>query len=86
MQEVVMYYSQFCPYCHGAEQLFSRLGVAVRLISVDEDADVRRLMAAKTGRDTVPQIFLGEHHVGGYDDLTDLHESGELDALLSDFR
>ena len=81
--EVIMYSTAFCGYCQRARGLFERKGVAFREIKVDEDASERDVMLKRSGgRRTVPQIFIGEHHVGGYDDLAALDRSGELDKLL----
>jgi glutaredoxin 3 len=62
--------------------LFADRGVSIELISVDDDDDQRCAMEAITGRTTVPQIFIGEHHVGGYEDLVELDEQGRLDHLI----
>lgn len=80
---VVMYSTAFCGYCQRARNLLERKGVTVQEIKVDEDAREREAMVHKSGgRRTVPQIFIGERHVGGYDDLARLDRSGELDQLL----
>ncbi|MET0499554.1 MAG: glutaredoxin 3 [Steroidobacteraceae bacterium] len=81
--EVVMYSTAYCGYCQRARNLFERKGATVREIKIDEDANERAIMLKKSGgRRTVPQIFIGERHVGGYDDLTALDRAGELDTLL----
>ena len=81
--EVVMYSTAFCGYCQRARNLFERKGAAVREIKIDEDATERAVMLKKSGgRRTVPQIFIGERHVGGYDELAALERAGELDTLL----
>lgn len=81
--EIIMYSTAFCGYCQRARGLFERKGVAVREIKVDENASERDIMLKRSGgRRTVPQIFIGERHVGGYDDLAALDRSGELDKLL----
>lgn len=81
--EVIMYSTAFCGYCQRARGLLERKGVAFREIKVDEDARERDVMLKRSGgRRTVPQIFIGERHVGGYDDLAALDRSGELDKLL----
>jgi glutaredoxin 3 len=81
--EVIMYSTAFCGYCQRARGLFERKGVAFREIKVDENAGERDVMLKRSGgRRTVPQIFIGERHVGGYDDLAALDRSGELDKLL----
>lgn len=80
---VVMYSTTFCGYCQRARNLLERKGVSVQEIKVDEDMRERETMVNRSGgRRTVPQIFIGEKHVGGYDDLAALDRSGELDALL----
>ena len=83
MSEVVMYSSDFCPYCHAAKRLLAARGVAFEEIDVDFDPERRSEMIARAGgRHTVPQIFIGEHHVGGCDELYALERGGGLDALL----
>lgn len=82
--EVVMYSTAFCGYCQRARGLLERKGVNIREIKVDEDANERATMLQRSGgRRTVPQIFIGERHVGGYDELATLDRSGELDKLLN---
>jgi glutaredoxin 3 len=81
--EVVMYSTTWCGYCQRARGLLERKGVGIREIKVDEDPSQRDLMVQKSGgRRTVPQIFIGARHVGGYDDLAALERAGELDQLL----
>lgn len=80
---VVMYSTSFCGSCVRARSLLERKGIAFREIKVDEDPSARDEMLAKSrGRRTVPQIFIGERHVGGFDDLYALDKAGELDKLL----
>jgi glutaredoxin 3 len=79
--EVVVYATPLCPYCAAARALLRSKGVAFREIDVS-DGELRTEMVRRSGRDTVPQIFIGGRHVGGYDDLRRLDEQGELDALL----
>lgn len=82
--EVVMYSTTWCGYCQRARGLLERKGVGIREIKVDENPSQRDLMVQKSGgRRTVPQIFIGDRHVGGYDDLAALERAGELDQLLS---
>ena len=82
--EVVMYSTTWCGYCQRARGLLQRKGVDIREIKVDENPSQREVMVQKSGgRRTVPQIFIGERHVGGYDDLAALERAGELDKLLS---
>ena len=82
MSEVIMYCTRFCPYCISAERLLTGKGVAIRKIPVDHDMDLWNKMEEITGRHTVPQIFIGDYHVGGYDDLAALERGGDLDPLL----
>ena len=82
MSEVVMYCTRFCPYCISADRLLKGKGVPVRRISVDNDPQQWDEMQRITSRNTVPQIFIGEYHVGGYDDLAALERKGKLDPLL----
>ncbi|MBK7662300.1 MAG: glutaredoxin 3 [Sterolibacteriaceae bacterium] len=84
MVKVVMYSTGVCPYCVRAEQMLVRKGVAdMEKIRVDLDPTRLAEMMEKTGRRTVPQIYIGETHVGGFDDLAALDHAGRLDALLS---
>jgi glutaredoxin 3 len=83
MPEVVMYSTNWCGYCQRARNLLERKAVAVREIKLDEEPAQRAVMLQKSGgRRTVPQIFIGELHVGGYDELAALERAGELDKLL----
>ena len=77
-----MYVSVWCPYCARARSLLADKGVAVEEIDVEAVPGAREEMRARSGRDTVPQIFIGETHVGGSDDLQALDEDGRLDPLL----
>jgi glutaredoxin 3 len=84
MPPVKMYTTAVCPYCLRAEQLLSARGVAgIEEIRVDLDAARRDEMIQITGRRTVPQIFIGDYYVGGYDDLHALDSQGRLTALLN---
>ncbi len=83
MQHVKMYTTQVCPYCLRAKALLKQRGVqTIEEIRIDQDAEQRDHMMAITGRRTVPQIFIGETHVGGCDDLMALDCAGKLAALL----
>ncbi len=83
MAKVLMYCTEVCPYCVRAEQLLQRKGVQeIEKIRVDLQPELRVAMTEKTGRRTVPQIYIGDHHVGGYDDLAALDRAGGLDELL----
>ena len=77
-----MYCTRFCPYCISADRLLQNKGVPIRKIPVDNDREMWRKMEEISGRHTVPQIFIGDYHVGGYDDLAALDRTGKLDALL----
>lgn len=79
-----MYTTQICPFCVMAKRLLSAKGVAVEEIRVDADRAQRDEMMRITGRRTVPQIFIGETHVGGCEDLQALERAGKLDPLLQD--
>ncbi len=84
MPSVLMYSTRVCPYCVMAEKLLQKKGVAnLEKILIDADPTQREIMMARTGRRTVPQIYIGDHHVGGYDDLAALDRAGKLDALLA---
>lgn len=79
-----MYCTEVCPYCVRAERLLHARGVAeIEKIRVDLQPELRAEMTEKTGRRTVPQIYIGARHVGGYDDLAALDRSGELARLLN---
>lgn len=80
---VIMYSTRFCPYCIRARSLLHAKQVDYTDIGVDGQPELRREMTERSGRHTVPQIWIGEHHVGGYDDLALLEQQGRLDALLA---
>ena len=83
MANVRMYSTAVCPYCQRAEMLLKSKGVAeIEKIRIDLDPARRDEMMEKTGRRTVPQIYIGEFHVGGFDDLAALDRAGKLDPLL----
>ncbi|CAK0762568.1 glutaredoxin 3 [Gammaproteobacteria bacterium] len=82
MPEVIMYATATCPYCERARRLLKRKGVGYIEIRVDQDPLRWAEMEARSGRSTVPQIFIGDHHVGGYDDTAALDAQGDLDLLL----
>lgn len=79
---VVVYSSDWCPYCARARRLLDAKGVAYEEIDVDVTPGAREEMLARTGRDTIPQIFIGATHVGGSDELLALEADGRLDSLL----
>jgi glutaredoxin 3 len=84
MPRVVMYCSEVCPYCVRAEALLKRKGVGeIEKVRVDLDPARSEEMIARTGRRTVPQIYIGDTHVGGCDELHDLDRQGKLDPLLA---
>jgi len=84
MAKVIMYSTAVCPYCIRAEKLLAAKGVAgIEKVRVDLDPARREEMMQKSGRRSVPQIWIGERHVGGYEDLAALDHAGELDALLA---
>ena len=81
--EVVMYSTTWCPYCERARALMHRKSIAFHEIKVDENPSERETMMARTGgRRTVPQVFIGDRHVGGFEELYAIDKSGELDSLL----
>jgi glutaredoxin 3 len=87
MTPIEIYTTPLCPYCHAAKQLLSRKGVEFTEIDVSGDPKRRSDMVSRAnGRMTVPQIFIGSTHVGGYDDLSALDRFGKLDALLGPSR
>lgn len=82
MSNVVLYTTGLCPYCYRAKKLLDRKGVSYEEIDVMFTAGKRDEMIQRSGRRTVPQIFIGETHVGGFDDMEALEQSGRLDPLL----
>lgn len=80
---VTMYMTGSCPYCMMAERLLREKGAQIDKIRVDLEPQRRTEMVARTRRRTVPQIYIGEHHVGGYDELYALEREGKLDTLLA---
>ncbi len=80
---VTLYTTRFCPYCIRARNLLDNKGVAYRDIAVDNDPQLRREMMIRSGRDTVPQIWIGERHIGGFDDMHLLERQGRLDEILT---
>lgn len=84
MPHVKMYCTAVCPYCQMAERLLNKKGVSeIEKIRIDLDPNQRDVMIEITGRRTVPQIFIGDRHVGGFDDLSALDAGGALDPLLA---
>ena len=80
---VTIYTTRFCPYCTRAKQLLNGKGVDYEDIAVDAQPELRQEMMQRSGRHTVPQIWLGEQHIGGCDDLYRLEQAGRLDELLA---
>jgi glutaredoxin 3 len=83
MPPVVLYGTRFCSFCLAARRLLDEKGITFEDISVDTDLDLRIDIMEKSGQRTVPQIWVGSTHVGGYSDLQALENSGDLDELLS---
>lgn len=84
MAKVLIYTKAFCPYCSRALQLLGNKGAAVEEVDITMGGPGRaEMLARSSGRTTVPQIFIGERHVGGFDDLAALERAGDLDALLA---
>lgn len=84
MRPVEIYTTPMCPYCHAAKRLLDSKGVAYREIDVSRDPSLRATMTQRAhGRRTVPQIFIGDTHVGGSDDIYALDHAGKLDPLLA---
>lgn len=81
--KVVLYTTRFCPFCVRAKSLLNHKQVSFEEIAVDNDPNKRREMTEKAGSRTVPQIWIGENHVGGCDELFMLERAGKLDALLA---
>ncbi len=80
---VVMYTTKLCGYCRAAKKLLDGKGVEYQIIAVDFDSEKRAEMMQRSGRRTVPQIFIGDQHVGGFDDLSELESDGKLDGMLA---
>jgi glutaredoxin 3 len=82
MSKVVMYTTTICPYCVRAKMLLKKKGVEYEERHIEGDRELMREMLERSQRRTVPQIFIGDYHVGGYDDLAELNAFGKLDPLL----
>ena len=80
--EITLYSTAICPYCVAAKNFLKSRGLGWNEVRIDIDPVARELMLALAKRTSVPQIFIGEHHVGGYDDMIALHRAGKLEALL----
>jgi glutaredoxin 3 len=79
---VTVYVSDWCPYCQRAKGLLTQKQVVFSEINVEDKSELREEMIARSNRRTVPQIFIGDKHIGGCDDLFELDRSGELDRLI----
>ena len=84
MTNVTIYTKYYCHFCTNAKALLDRKGIAYHEIEVAHDPVLQAEMQERSGRRTVPQIFIGDHHVGGSDDLHELERNGELDSLLNE--
>jgi glutaredoxin 3 len=80
---VLMYARQGCGYCTRARQLLARKGIAYTEVDIETVAGARAEMQQRSGRSTVPQVFVGDRHLGGYDDISALDDAGELDPVLA---
>lgn len=83
MKPITVYSTNYCPYCVRAKDLLKKKGAAFTEINAEDDAVREEMIQKAGGRRTVPQIFIGETHVGGFDDLYALDKAGKLDALLN---
>ncbi|MEI8179221.1 glutaredoxin 3 [Aestuariivirga sp.] len=83
MQKVTIYTTPYCPYCHAAKALLKKKGVDFEEIDVQDRTLRQQMMLRANGRHTVPQIFIGDTHVGGSDDIHELDRRGQLDPLLN---
>jgi len=82
MKKVTIYSTRICPYCVRAKNFFSKKSIVYKEIMIDSDIALMREMIEKTGRKSVPQIFIGDYHIGGFDDLIEHDMDGKLEALL----
>lgn len=81
--EITVYYAPFCPYCTWAKQLLDNKDVEFTMVNVNDGSELRQQMEQRAGRTSVPQIFIGDTHVGGYDELAAMDDRGELDSLIA---
>ena len=79
---VVVYSGRLCTYCNAAKRLLDKKGIEYQEIMVDDDPAIRTEMEKRSNRHTIPQIFIGDTHVGGFDDLAELNREGKLDSML----
>jgi glutaredoxin 3 len=82
MSAITIYTTPTCPYCHAAKALLTNKGLSYKEVNVQNDRATALALMERTGRRTVPQIFIGDTHVGGFDDLNALETAGRLDPLL----
>ena len=82
MSHVVLYGTRFCPFCTAARRLLTNKGIDYQDISVDNNPELRGKLITKSGRNTVPQVWFGTQHIGGFDELRDLARQGTFDAML----
>lgn len=80
--DILVYLTGWCPYCAAAKNLLNKKGVSYETIDLTQQPDKRPEMQERSGRTSVPQIFIGEQHIGGFDDMNALDRSGDLDSLL----
>jgi len=83
MNKIIIYSTLICPYCNAAKQLLNSKALKYKEIRVDLDRQQRQTMIQKSGRTSVPQIFINDQHIGGFDDLNALNRSGKLDQILN---
>ena len=83
MSKITLYTTKICPYFVRAKHLLQRKGVSFEEIRIDRDREQMRIMMERSRRYTVPQIFINDHHIGGFDDMAALEARGELDPLLA---
>jgi len=83
MSEILIYTTSICPYCMMAKRLLDKKGLTYTEINVDAEPGLREAMMLKTNRRTVPQIYIGDYHVGGFDELHALDQQKKLDDLLT---
>ncbi len=80
--DIIVYSGRLCTYCNAAKRLLDKKGVQYTEIMVDNDPALREEMEQRSKRNTIPQIFIGDTHVGGFDDLAELNREGKLDGML----
>ena len=84
MKKVIIYSTRICPFCVRAKNFFSKKDIPFEDIMVDQDPDQLKIMMDRSQRQSVPQIFIGDYHVGGFDDLIEHDMDGKLDKLLEE--